>query len=107
MAGRTASLASAGGMKRLQGPALWEQYPAVLDEFASPVESDDAEMALFRPLLARTRLEKLPLRLTYDAQQHGWSAEAFHEQCNTYGAAVVLARTECGAVLGGYNPTGW
>ena len=94
-------------MKRLQGPALWEQYPAVLDEFAGPVEGDDAEMALFRPLLARTRLEKLPLRLAYDARQHEWSAEAFHEQCNTYGAAVVLARTEGGAVLGGYNPRGW
>ena len=103
----TISPAAAGGMKQLQGPALRQQYPAVLDEFASPVTSNDAEMSLFRPLLARTRLEKLPLQLTYGAQQHGWSAEAFHEQCNNYGAAIVSARTEGGAVLGGYNPRGW
>ena len=51
-----------GGMQRMSDEALLEQYPATLTEFADPVESDDKEMAVFRPLLAQTRLQKLPLR---------------------------------------------
>lgn len=46
-------------------------------------------------------------RLAYSADEHGWSAAAFHGQVDTYGAAVVLARTAGGAVFGGYNPRGW
>ena len=53
---------SPGGMQRMSDEALLEQYPATLTEFADPVESDDNEMAIFRPLLAQTRLQKLPLR---------------------------------------------
>lgn len=39
-----------------------ELYPATTTEFADPISTDDEEMTLFRPLLARTRLEALPLR---------------------------------------------
>ena len=46
-------------------------------------------------------------RLTYSAEEHGWSAAAFHAQVDTYGAAVVLGRTAGGAVFGAYNPRGW
>lgn len=49
-------------MKRMSDSALLEQYPATLTEFAAPVNSDDETMAIFRPLLAQTRLQKLPLR---------------------------------------------
>lgn len=53
---------SPGGMKRMSEEALLEQYPATLTEFAEPVSGDDDIMASFRPLLAQTRLQKLPLR---------------------------------------------
>ena len=46
-------------------------------------------------------------RLTYSAEEHGWSAAAFHGQVDTFGAAVVLGRTAGGAVFGAYNPRGW
>ena len=55
-----------GGMKRMSDEALLEQYPATLTEFAAPVDSDDGTVANFRPLLAQTRLQRLPLR--YAAQ---------------------------------------
>lgn len=42
--------------------ALMEQYPATTTEFADPVKSDSPEVALFRPLLAQTRLQKVPMR---------------------------------------------
>jgi hypothetical protein len=45
-------------------------------------------------------------RLAYDANRDGWSAQAFHAGVDTYGAAVVVART-AGAIFGGYNPRGW
>lgn len=42
----------------------------------------------------------------YDADVHGWTADAFHAQVNRKGAAVVVARTK-NAVFGGYNPKGF
>eukprot|EP01026_Neomeris_dumetosa_P055281 TRINITY_DN5015_c0_g2_i1.p2 TRINITY_DN5015_c0_g2~~TRINITY_DN5015_c0_g2_i1.p2 ORF type:complete len:316 (-),score=40.55 TRINITY_DN5015_c0_g2_i1:517-1431(-) len=95
------------GMKRMSDEALNEQYPATTTEFAEPVESDSEEMALFRPLLAKTQLEEKELRLCYDAEKDGWNAESFHSRVAAYGAAVVLARTQGGAIIGGYNPKGW
>ena len=68
---------------------------------------DTGEAALIRPLLAQTFLETTPLQLIYNADEHGWSAAMFHKRVNTYGAAVVIAETEGGAVIGGYNPDGW
>lgn len=126
---------SPGGMKRMSDEALLEQYPATTTEFAEPLTSDDQTMAAFRPLLAQTRLQKLPLRysvvcsnsvftpcctvarrtchscsthrLAYSATEHGWSNTAFHECVNTFGATVIVAQTAGGALCGGYNPRGW
>lgn len=50
------------GMQRMEEEDMYELYPATTDIFADPVENDDKEMASFRPLLARTRLEKIALR---------------------------------------------
>jgi len=95
------------GLKRFDRDRFPEQFLATLDEFAAPVDSDTEEMALFRPLLARTQLESRELRLVYDAEQDGWSATAFHDRVNRQGASVVIAKTVGGAVCGGYNPKGW
>ena len=49
-------------MKRMSDEAYNEQSVATTTEFADPVDGDTEEVAVIRPLLARTRLEKLPLR---------------------------------------------
>ncbi|KAK9823378.1 hypothetical protein WJX72_002360 [[Myrmecia] bisecta] len=95
------------GMKRMTAEEFPEQYEATTTAKAAPVTGDSEEVALFRPLLAQTQLERVPLRLAYSADQHGWTAAAFHERVDTFGAAVVLARTEGGAICGGYNNRGW
>lgn len=94
------------GMKRMSEDAIKELYPATTDTWAEPVSTDDEEMALIRPMLAQTSIESVPLRLAYDAERDGWTPEAFHTAVNTFGAAVVIAKTAGGAVLGGYNPSG-
>jgi len=71
------------------------------------VAGDDEEVSIFRSLLARTSLEERPLKLAYDANRDGWDARSFHERVDTLGPGVVLARTDKGAVIGGYNPKGW
>jgi hypothetical protein len=95
------------GMKRLDADEAPEMFPATTDRFAEPLDGDDADAALVRPLMAGTRLERAPLRVAYSANRHGWSAEAFHSRVNTLGAGIVVATTEGGAVCGGYNPAGW
>lgn len=45
-------------------------------------------------------------RLAYDADRDSWSAEAFHAGVDTYGGALVVAETEGGAKVGGFNPRG-
>ena len=95
------------GMGRFDRNKFPELFPATLTEFAAPVDGDDADVVLFRPLLARTSLETRPLRLAFDADRDGWDARSFHQQVDRLGPGVVLARTEGGAVLGGYNPKGW
>lgn len=62
------------GMARFDRNKFPELFPATLTEFAAPVAGDDAEVALFRPLLARTSLEERPLQLVYDANRDGWDA---------------------------------
>lgn len=79
----------------------------IMDREAAPVAGDDCYMALFRPLLAGTTLEAEPLRLAYSATEDGWTPEAFHSKVDGYGSAVVLARSEGGALFGGYNPLGY
>ena len=51
-----------GGLKRLDPEKTPEIYPAVTDVWADPLPSDDPAAALVRPLLARTQLERKPLR---------------------------------------------
>lgn len=49
-------------MKRMAQEEMDELYPATTTEFAEPVEGDDATVSQFRPLLAKTRLERRKLR---------------------------------------------
>ncbi len=73
----------------LDGPEKFpEQYPATVDEWADPVETDNAEMASLRPLLKNTNLEFRSLRLTYSANRDGWNAEAFHKKVDRQGAGT-------------------
>ena len=53
------------GLRRTAGAP--DTYPATKTEFAEPVQSDEAEAILLRPLLKNTNLETLDLRLAYDA----------------------------------------
>ena len=56
------------GMQRMSDEDMYELYPATTTKFAAPVDSDDSNMKLFRPLLAQTRLEKTSLRWVYRLQ---------------------------------------
>lgn len=48
-----------------------EMFPATTDRFAEPVDGDDADAALVRPLMAGTRLERAPLRsAAFRSQTH-------------------------------------
>lgn len=94
------------GLKRFDRDRFPELYPATLDEFAEPHPSDSSEMRLFRPLLARTQLEKRELQLLYDGNRDGYTTTAFHTAVDRKGACVILARS-AGAVFGGYNPKGF
>lgn len=94
------------GMARFGAERFPEQYPAVKDEWADPVESDDKEMQIIRPFLKNTNLEKRGLKLTYDANRDGWNPIVFHQLVDKKGGAVVLCETRMGIVCGGYNPKG-
>ncbi|CAN8066689.1 unnamed protein product [Agarophyton chilense] len=94
------------GLKRFDRDRFPELYPATLDEFADLLPEDVDEMRLFRPLLARTQLQKRPLQLLYDANRDGWSSQTFHQLVNRKGASVVFA-TSPKAAFGGYNPKGF
>ena len=50
------------GMKRMSDQAYAEQSVATTTELALPVEGDSETVAMFRQLLAKTRLERAPLR---------------------------------------------
>lgn len=99
------------GMKRFDRERFPEQYPATLDEWAPLLESDmgedNWEMQAIRPMLARTSLESRPIQLVYDGNYNGWDANAFHAAVDKKGPGVVIARSEGGAIFGGYNPKGW
>ncbi|EFN54294.1 hypothetical protein CHLNCDRAFT_135883 [Chlorella variabilis] len=94
------------GLKRVSEEAAKELYPAVTDTFAESLSGDNEDVAKLRPLLAQTQLESVPLRLAYDADQDGWTPTAFHQRVDGFGAALVVAETVGGAVVGGYNPRG-
>jgi hypothetical protein len=59
-------------------------FPATTDRFADPVDGDDADAALVRPLMAGTRLESAPLR---------WA----RRRCTVHLAAVHLLQPHSGA----------
>ena len=100
--------ASPMGMKRMDVNTCPEAYgPAAKEEVAAPMEGDGAMAKLVRPLLAKTQLETRELQLAYDADTHGWNANAFHQCVDGRGPAVVVAKTSHGTVCGGYNPKGW
>jgi len=84
-----------------------DTYPATKTEFAEPVEGDTAEIAHLRPLLKNTNLEFLNLRLAYDANKDGWTAESFHVNVDKTGPCLVVGRTQSGTVCGGYAPKGF
>ncbi len=95
------------GMARFGKERFPEQYPAVKDEWAEPVDTDDKEMQMIRPFLKNTNLEERGLKLTYDANKDGWDAASFHNAVDKKGGAVVLIESRMGIVCGGYNPKGW
>ena len=78
-----------------------EQYPAVVDEWAEPVASDNAELATLRPLLKNTNLEFRDLKLTYSANRDGWNADSFHRKVDKLGGGLVVCTTTDGLVCGG------
>jgi hypothetical protein len=50
------------GLKRMSADEVPELYPATTTEFAAPLEGDSPDVAFFRPLLAKTQLERRTLR---------------------------------------------
>ncbi|PNW77669.1 hypothetical protein CHLRE_10g446500v5 [Chlamydomonas reinhardtii] len=96
------------GLKRINFDELPDQY-CEMDTLAPLLPGDERspDVSAIRPLLARTQLERRSLKLAFDADLDGWSPAAFHAKVDGQGAAVVLATTAGGAVLGGYNPEGW
>lgn len=95
------------GMKRFGREKFPEQYPAVVDEWAEPLATDDKDMAMLRPMLKKTNLEFRGLKLTYSANRDGWNPSAFHKKVDRLGGGLVLCTTTDGLVCGGYNPKGW
>ena len=68
------------GLKRMTKEDWPDQWPAVTDEWADLLNTDEGELTKLRPLLKQTQLEKLPLGLAYDASVHGWNSNQFHRQ---------------------------
>jgi hypothetical protein len=95
------------GLKRFGKERFPEQYPATIDEWAEPLDTDDKEVAKLRPLLKNTNLEERPLKLVYNANRNGWNANAFHVAVDKKGPSLVVCTTTAGLVCGGYNPKGW
>jgi len=94
--------------RRLQFP---EQYPATY-ELLNPLDlSDNIQdcklSQIVRPLLKQTYLEQRNLHIAYNAERDGWSKSVFHNKMDGKGASLVLAITEDGKLIGGYNPKGW
>jgi hypothetical protein len=90
------------GMKRFGAERFPEQYPAVVDEYADPLDGDNKDVAALRPLLKNTNLEFRSLKLTYDANRHGWNPTAFHNKVDKLGGGLVVCTTSDGLVCGGY-----
>ena len=68
-----------------------EQYTATYDMSTEVVPSDGPDAKIVRSLLKQTQLEKRELQLVFDANQHGWNPQAFHQRVDGKGGAIVLA----------------
>ena len=88
-------------MKRFGREKFPEQYPAVLDEWAEPVDGDSAEVAAVRGLLKNTNLEFRKLKLTYSGNRDGWNPSTFHQKVDKLGGALVVCTTQDGLICGG------
>ena len=88
------------GMKRFGRENFPEQYPAVLDEWAEPVTTDDKDMQILRPLLKNTNLEFRGLKLTYSSNRDGWNPNSFHNKVDKLGGGIVVCTTTDGLVCG-------
>jgi len=97
------------GLKRaMKGTDSYaDMEKATKTEFADPVEGDEGEVKLIRPLLKMTILEKMQLKCVYDANKDGWSAEDFHRCVDKTGPCVVIGKTQAGAIVGGYACVGF
>jgi TLD len=95
------------GLKRFGKDRFPEQYPAITNEWADPLVGDTPDVAQFRPILKNTNFEFRKLRVTYDANKHGWDSTVFHKKVDKLGPGLVVATTTSGLVVGGYNPKGW
>jgi hypothetical protein len=94
------------GLKRMDWSKV-KDLEVTMDREAKPMKSDDPMMKLLRPMLAGSSLEEEDLRLCFDANEAGWTPQAFHAAVDGYGPTIVLARTVGGALIGGYNPLGY
>ena len=88
-------------MKRFGREKFPEQYPAVVDEWAEPVDGDSADVAALRGLLKKTNLEFRQLKLTYSANRDGWNPTKFHQKVDKLGGGLVVCTTQDGLVCGG------
>jgi len=88
------------GMKRFGREKFPEQYPAVLDEWAEPVTTDDKDMEILRPMLKNTNLEFRGLKLTYSSNRDGWNPNSFHNKVDKLGGGIVVCTTTDGLVCG-------
>ena len=99
---------SPAGLARFGRDKYPEQYPCTKTEWASLLPSDRANrFEQYRPMLARTMMEKREMKLRYDANSHGWSAASFHSKVDKLGASLMILETVDGQICGGYNPKGW
>ncbi|KAK3258866.1 hypothetical protein CYMTET_32112 [Cymbomonas tetramitiformis] len=92
------------GLQRMTIEEWPDQWPATTSEWADPVEGDEGDVVYIRPALKQTQMETAPLGLVFDADVHGWSTMAFHDQVDGMGAAVLVCQTGDGVVFGAYNP---
>ena len=97
------------GLDRISVEQFPDQYPSRSDLVnAAPVAGDARDVALFRPLLEQTSLERCRLDMCFDsARDGGFEVAAFRAACEGKGACVVLGKTRGGCLFGGYTAKGW
>ena len=57
--------------------------------------------------LGNTGTEELTFELLFRASRDGFSADVFHQRCDSQGATVVLAQSAYGHLFGGYTDMPW